>query len=262
MSGSIKEIFLFVIILIITFVLYIMGIHQLEPYLDHLYKLIFVEIFALFLLLYYEYLKDKMSARIWNVVRKIKERYLIWKLTRAIKENNLEEIKKLLLDIAIENLKSNDQEKIFIGKQQLDELVKKGSIHKKFSILWIEHEANKLVALVKPLIEDGNEITIARNEKEALVKLENNDFDLIILELIIPTGEEGIVEFIPFVGMRLLEKILIEMKLSTAIIVLSVASDHEMKKKAMEMGVKKFLIKGNFVPSLLKKEIYEVLGFS
>ncbi len=32
-------------------------------------------------------------------------------------------------------------------------------------------------------------------------------------------------------------------------------------KKALEMGVKKFLIKGAFRPSNLKKEVYETLGF-
>lgn len=262
MSDSNREIFLLVIILIITSVFYIMGLHQLEPYLDQLYKIIVIDISALFLLLYYRYLKYKTSEWFWNVVRKIKENYLIWKLSRAIKEDNLEEMKKLFLDNAIQNLKSNDQEKIFIGKQQLDELFKKGSIHKKFSILWIEYEANKLVALVKPLVEDGNEITIARNEKEALLKLENNKFDLIILDLIIPTGEKGGVQLKDYVGVHLLETVLIKMKISTPVIVFSVLRSPDITKKVMDMGVKKFLIKGDFPAGAFAKEVYQTLGIT
>lgn len=262
MSNSLKEIFLLVVILIITFILYIIGIHQLEPYLDHLFKLIVVEIVALFLLVFYDYyLKQKKPRWIWKIVGVIKEFIRQRNLSKAIENGNKKEFERLLLDNARDKITSNDEEKQYIGNQEIYELAKRGFMSKKIRILWVEDEAKRIDGLVRPLKNDGHEIIIAENEKDALIKLGNNKFDLIILDIIIPTGEKDTQKFIPYVGMRLLEKILIEMKLGTPIIVLSVVGDPEIIKKALEMGVKKFLIKGAFRPSNLKKEVYETLGF-
>jgi len=129
-------------------------------------------------------------------------------------------------------------------------------------ILWIEDDADMLMGLVRPLEIDGHEIIIAKNEQEALekVKESESDFDLILFDIIIPTGIKGDVGDVPFVGIRLLENFLIKMKIETPIIVLSVVRDQEIINEMLKMGVKKFLPKGAYLPSKLREEVYETLG--
>jgi len=129
-------------------------------------------------------------------------------------------------------------------------------------ILWIEDDADIRMGLVRPLEKDGHEIIVAKDEQEALERIENKefDFDLILFDIIIPTGITGDVEDVPFVGMRLLEKLLIDMDIKTPIIVLSVVRDSDLINAMSTMGVKKVLPKIAYLPSKLRKEIYETLG--
>ena len=126
-------------------------------------------------------------------------------------------------------------------------------------ILWIEDDADMLMGLVRPLERDGHEIIVATDEIEALEKIKENKFDLILFDIIIPTGVKGNSRDIPFVGMELLKK-LKDMNIKTPIIVLSVVRDQKMINEMLDMGVKKVLPKGAYLPSKLKKEIYDVLG--
>jgi len=127
-------------------------------------------------------------------------------------------------------------------------------------ILWIEDDADLLIGLVRPLEKDGHEIIIVKDEKEALETIEKSNFDLILFDIIIPTGIPGDMGEVPFVGMRLLEKLLVGMKIKTPIIVLSVVHDSTMINRIYEMGAKKVLPKGAFLPSKLREEVYEMLG--
>ena len=128
-------------------------------------------------------------------------------------------------------------------------------------ILWIEDDADMLMGLVRPLERDGHEIVVAKNEREALEKVNESesDFDLLLFDIIIPTGIQGDMGEVPFVGMRLLEKLLVEMKIKTPIIVLSVVRDQEMINEMNSLGVKEVLPKGAYLPSKLKEKVYEVL---
>jgi len=128
---------------------------------------------------------------------------------------------------------------------------------RKLKILWVEDDAKILMGLVRPLEKDGHKIIIAEDEKESLELIEQSDFDLILFDIIIPTGIKGDKGNFTLVGMRLLETLLIKMAIKTPIIVLSVVRDDE---KMYKMGVKKVLSKGTFLPSELKKEIYATLG--
>lgn len=128
---------------------------------------------------------------------------------------------------------------------------------RKLKILWIEDDAKILMGLVRPLEKDGHKIIIAEDEKESLELIKQSDFDLILFDIIIPTGIKGDKGNFTLVGMRLLENLLIKMKIETPIIVLSVVRDEE---KMYKMGVKKVLPKGTYLPSELKKEIYKTLG--
>lgn len=130
-------------------------------------------------------------------------------------------------------------------------------------ILWIEDDAKELKSLVWPLEKDGHEIIFAEDKEEALTIVKTNIFNLIIVDLIIPTGEKNDKGDNHFVGVnliRILKEILKEKNITTPIIVLSVVRDHEIIEEIRNMGIKKFLPKGAFLPSLLKKEIYDILG--
>lgn len=125
-------------------------------------------------------------------------------------------------------------------------------------ILWIEDDALQLEGLVRPLKKDGHTIIVAVDEMEALEKLKKIEFDLIILDILIPSGKKGDLGEISFVGAHLLEKMLLEMNIQIPIIVLSVIRDQKMIKKMYQMGIKKFLQKGSYLPSKLKEEIYNI----
>ena len=75
-------------------------------------------------------------------------------------------------------------------------------------ILWIEDEAQKINGLVRPLIKDNHIIEIANDKKDALFKLNKFKYDLILLDIIIPEGVDGLPERIdPYEGFNLLIKI-------------------------------------------------------
>lgn len=130
-------------------------------------------------------------------------------------------------------------------------------------ILWIDYDTDSLIELVKPLEKDGYKIMVANNEKEALETIEKSksDFDLILSDIIIPPDVKRDTKKIPFVeiGMRLLKTLLIDKKIKTPIIVLSVVSDKEKIGKMYDMGVKKFLQKRECLANELKKEVDEIL---
>lgn len=126
-------------------------------------------------------------------------------------------------------------------------------------ILWIEDEADLIMGLVRPLKKDGHEIIIAKDESEALEAIEKSDFDLILCDIIMPTGVKGDMGDVPFIGMRLLKKLLIELEIKTPIIVLSVVNDPPMIDNMYEMGAKKVMQKGALLPSKLTAEVYEML---
>ena len=130
-------------------------------------------------------------------------------------------------------------------------------------ILWIDYDANSMIELVRPLEKDGYKIMVANNEKEALETIEKSksNFDLILSDIIIPPDVNGYAKKIPFVeiGMRLLKTLLIDKKIKTPIVVLSVVSDKEKIGKIYDMGVKKILQKQECLANELKKEVDEIL---
>ncbi|PWB53737.1 MAG: hypothetical protein C3F06_05820 [Candidatus Methanoperedenaceae archaeon] len=127
-------------------------------------------------------------------------------------------------------------------------------------ILWVEDDATKLEGMVKPLKRDGHVIFYAEDQTEALELLENNKFDLILIDIIIPTGIKNDLADNHFVGIDLIKKIKEEEKISTPIMVLSVVRDNELIKSIKKMGIENILQKGSLLPSELKKEIYGMLN--
>lgn len=57
-----------------------------------------------------------------------------------------------------------------------------------YNILWIEDDALILECLVAPLKEEGHVIEIALNLDEAKEKLSSRTYDLILLDMVFPSG--------------------------------------------------------------------------
>lgn len=131
---------------------------------------------------------------------------------------------------------------------------------KQLKILWVEDDANTLMGLVRPLLKDGHEIVIATDGKEALELIKKDNYDLLLFDLIIPTGIKNDLGNNHFVGVSLLNNILKDMGINTPTIVLSVVHDPDIYKELNLMGVNKILPKSAYLPTKLKNDIYETLG--
>ncbi len=170
-------------------------------------------------------------------------------------KKNYSKYEQIMMDIAVQNAKSDDEEKARTGREQMAQFKNL----KTKRILWVESDGDILEDLVKPLKKEGHNVIIAKNRKKAIELIENFEFELILCEVLIPSGE-GIESDILSVGMQLLEKLLIEKKIETPIVVLSLVNDNNEVKRMKDMGVKKVLLKSAHFPAEIKKEIYKVLG--
>jgi CheY-like chemotaxis protein len=127
-------------------------------------------------------------------------------------------------------------------------------------ILWIEDSYYGLKSLVVPLEHQGYRIISVTNEKDALLELEKEKFDLILFDIIIPSGSDNPDDFTDYVGVRLINEIVTVKCIKTPIIVLSVVNNPDVIKKFEDMGVQKILQKGYVLPSILKQEVENILG--
>jgi CheY-like chemotaxis protein len=133
----------------------------------------------------------------------------------------------------------------------------------KRKILWIEDGAYQLRGLVKPLEKRGYRIEYALNAKEAIEKLNREDYQLILLDIIIPTGDDSNLddlELIEFVGLRLADKIVNEMKINTPIIGITVVNNPRVIDHLYDLGVMKIFFKGYLLPSQLLDYIENFLA--
>lgn len=125
------------------------------------------------------------------------------------------------------------------------------------NILWVEDDADMLMGLIKPLKEDGHIITIAYKEIEALRLIEEQDFDLVLLDILIPSGIDGS-EYINYVGERFLSEFKKKYP-STPVIVISVVLDNNLIEKLNYMGISEFIIKGRILPDVLRNKVNNLL---
>lgn len=126
-------------------------------------------------------------------------------------------------------------------------------------ILWIEDEALKLEGLVKPLKDQGYLVDYAFSEAEAEKKIiSESSYDLLIVDLILPSGIQGDPGKRKLIGVELIRKIKTDLKPQIPIIVVSVVNDTEVIN-----GLKKFvniyLPKRALLPSKLKEEVNRIL---
>jgi DNA-binding response OmpR family regulator len=121
----------------------------------------------------------------------------------------------------------------------------------KKKILMIEDEEIFIDMFGEKLKQDGFMVDDARNGAWGIKEAMNNDYDLIILDMVMPamTGDE------------MLEKLKMEDKTKNIpVIVLSASVDGEMEKKVRAMGAQEFFIKTQITPSQLSEKAEELLN--
>ncbi|MDR3630265.1 MAG: response regulator [Desulfocapsaceae bacterium] len=129
-------------------------------------------------------------------------------------------------------------------------------------ILWVEDEANKIGGLIRPLIKNGHVVDIAQDKSEAISMLKGTAYDLVILDIIIPDGQNDTIEEIyPYEGLNVIIHIHDNYK-SIPVIILSVVNDSNVLRKIRNLGYNTILSKGMLLPSQLLEYVAESLGLN
>ncbi len=110
-------------------------------------------------------------------------------------------------------------------------------------VLIVEDEKPLSHALDLKLQHEGFTTTVATNGQEALDALESSQFDLILLDLMMPMID----------GFQVLEKLSTSGKMPT-VFVLSNLSQHEDEERALALGAKKYFVKSNTPLSVIIEE--------
>lgn len=129
------------------------------------------------------------------------------------------------------------------------------------SILWIEDEASRIHGIMRPLEREGHTIDVAPDKLRALDFLSTRQYDLILLDIIIPEGADRTGDDLePYEGIRVLQTIRGELGLKTPVIIFSVVNETTVREATKRLGVQKILSKGSLLPSDMKNAVYQVLG--
>lgn len=118
----------------------------------------------------------------------------------------------------------------------------------KQKILLAEDETALAQILGKKLTDSGYEVKIVSNGAEALKALEQQTFDLLILDLIMPKMD----------GFQVLEQMTVK-KIKTSVVVMSNLSQTESETKALTLGAKDFLVKSDLSLDAILKRVTSFL---
>ena len=117
-------------------------------------------------------------------------------------------------------------------------------------ILLIEDEEMIRSMYSVKLEQDGFEVATAKDGLEGLEKMEDGDFDLVLLDIIMPQVD----------GFSVLEKIKSKKeKKDIPVLMLTNLSTEEDRKKGKELGASGYLVKSLITPSQMSKEILKYL---
>jgi len=112
-------------------------------------------------------------------------------------------------------------------------------------VLIVEDEKPLAHALDLKLQHEGFSTKIAENGKEALDALESEDFDVMLLDMMMPVMD----------GFQVLQQLMRSSAKHPVIFVLSNLSQHEDTDRVMELGVKKYFIKSDTPLSVIVEEV-------
>lgn len=118
------------------------------------------------------------------------------------------------------------------------------------NILLAEDDLFLIDIYVSKLREAGFKVKLAKDGEEALKKLREEKFNLLLLDIVLPKIS----------GWELLEKIKKIQKLKNLkIIILSNLCQKTEVEKGLELGATKYLIKAHYTPSEVVEEIKKIL---
>jgi len=120
---------------------------------------------------------------------------------------------------------------------------------KEKKILLVEDDPFLVDIYSTKLKESGYFVEVADEGEEALRKIKEKDFDLMLLDIVLPKVD----------GWDVLKQVKSEFK-NLKVIIISNLSQKEEVAKGMNLGAEKYLIKAHYAPSEVIKEIKEVLG--
>jgi two-component system, OmpR family, response regulator VanR len=112
-------------------------------------------------------------------------------------------------------------------------------------ILIVEDEKPLSHALELKLKNEGYEIVVATNGQEALDAIKSKQFDVMLLDLMMPTMD----------GFQVLQQIQSDEQKPKAIFVLSNLSQQEDEERVLALGAKKFFIKSDTSLSTIVEEV-------
>jgi DNA-binding response OmpR family regulator len=118
-------------------------------------------------------------------------------------------------------------------------------------ILLIEDDSFLIDIYTTKLKESGFSVEVASEGEEAIRKVKEGKFDLVLLDIVLPKVD----------GWDILRQIKAESKLDDLkVVIISNLSQKEEVEKGMNLGAEKYLIKAHYTPSEVVREIKEVLG--
>lgn len=118
-------------------------------------------------------------------------------------------------------------------------------------ILVVEDEDSLCDLYVDILKEGGYNVSCAKDGEEAYKAIKNNDFDLIMLDIILPKID----------GLQVLQKLEEEkIFLRDKVVILSNLGQDAVVSKALTYGVRGYLLKTNYTPDQVLKEIKNFLN--
>lgn len=119
------------------------------------------------------------------------------------------------------------------------------------NILLVEDDPFLIDIYTTKLKESGFSVEVASDGEEAIRKVKEKNFDLMLLDIVLPKLD----------GWDILRQIKADSKLKDLkIIIISNLSQKEEVERGMNLGVEKYLIKAHYTPSEVVKEIKKVLG--
>lgn len=118
------------------------------------------------------------------------------------------------------------------------------------TILLVEDDSFLIEVYSTKLKEVGYLVQIAQDGEEALRKIRETDFDLILLDIVLPTIN----------GWEILRDIKRDPRLKELrVVVLSNLGEKEEIEKGLKAGAERYLVKAHYTPTEVVKEIKEIL---
>ncbi|MBU7027831.1 MAG: response regulator [Theionarchaea archaeon] len=127
-------------------------------------------------------------------------------------------------------------------------------------ILWIEDEGNTdLIQYKQPMVEAGYAVDVAETAAEALDFLDSMDYDVYIVDLLLP--QEGAFRgYIELPGVEVLKEMVREYGINPEkVMIFTVVNDEEVHEDIRNLGLEKIVVKGLQPIDFLKEEIDKIL---